>query len=60
MAYSTLTANDVRRIRTMYKEGMLQKNIARLFGISRESVGLIVQRRRWAHVPCDESAEDAA
>ncbi len=43
MAYSTLTANDVRRIRTLYAEGgILQKEIARLFGISRESVGLIV------------------
>ena len=39
MAYSTLTANDVRRIRTLYAEGgMFQKEIARLFGISRESV----------------------
>jgi predicted XRE-type DNA-binding protein len=29
---------------------MKQREIAALFDISRESVGLIVQRRRWSHV----------
>ncbi len=49
--HTTLTENDVRVIRLLYaKHELTQREIAQLFGISRESVGLIVQRRRWAHV----------
>jgi hypothetical protein len=46
-----LTESDVRVIRLLYaKRLFVQREIAAMFDISRESVGLIVQRRRWAHV----------
>lgn len=48
---TTLTESDVRVIRLLYARHLfVQREIAAMFGISRESVGLIVQRRRWAHV----------
>ena len=48
---TTLTETDVRAIRALYtKHGLMHREIAEIFGISRESVGSIIRRIRWAHV----------
>jgi hypothetical protein len=45
-----LTSEDVFKIREMVKF-KTQKEVARLFLISRSSVSEIVSRKRWAHLP---------
>ena len=42
-----LTENDVANIRQMLKHGVLQKDIARKYGISQPSVSNIARETRW-------------
>lgn len=46
-----LSASDVIQIRQLSEEGMEQKEIARLFGLSRRNVNGIVRRETWTHIP---------
>jgi transcriptional regulator NrdR family protein len=48
---SVLTAKDVKNLRLLAERGMLQKDIAVKFGISKETVSRIVNRKLWQHVP---------
>lgn len=45
-----LTENAVREIRARRDSGMLQKDIAAQYGISRRTVGQIIKRERWKQV----------
>lgn len=47
-----LTEADILRIRELWNggSGLLQREIAELFGVTRSSIGHIVTRYRWAHV----------
>ncbi len=47
---SFLTAVQVREIRLRCANGERQRSVAQSFGISQGHVGLIVSRRRWAHL----------
>lgn len=46
-----LTARDVRAIRAAVERGELHRVVAARHGVSRSSVGQIVQRKTWAHIP---------
>lgn len=46
-----LNAEDVLVIRAQAARGILQKDIARAFGIARNTVSGIVHRKSWAHLP---------
>lgn len=45
-----LTADKVREIRALVAGGMMQKDVAPLFGISKSTVGFIISGKRWGHV----------
>lgn len=45
-----LKEKDVIKIRELYKEGYLQRDIASIFFISRRYVSEIVTGKRWSHV----------
>lgn len=45
-----LNADDVRVIREQAARGLLQKDIAKAFGIARNTVSGIVNRKSWAHL----------
>ncbi len=47
---SKFTDDDIRAMRRMYDEGILQKTIARDFNTDQSTVGGIVRRDRWKHV----------
>lgn len=47
---SKLTADDVIRMRRLRLNGMSQKEIAPLFGISRKQVSCVVRGVQWAHI----------
>lgn len=47
---ATITADEVRCIRSMFIEGHDQRDIAALFGISQSNVSLIVRRKTWRHI----------
>lgn len=47
--WAKLTEDDVRAIRKRC-ETELQREVAESFGISKSMVGMIVRRKRWAHV----------
>lgn len=47
---SKLTEQDVKRIRELASQGIVQKRIADEFGITAMNVSLIVRRKRWKHV----------
>lgn len=51
---SKLTEVDVRRIRHLHAGGVMQKDLAVQFGVSRTTIHGIVHRRLWAFV--DEAA----
>lgn len=49
-----LTADKVKAIRELYAYGNpVHQDIANQFGISRRSVGLIIEGKTWKHVPMD-------
>jgi len=47
-----LNEHQVRRIRLMREINpkMMYKSIAKMFGVTKDAIGLIVRRERWAHV----------
>jgi hypothetical protein len=46
-----LNADDVRVIRQQAERGLFHKDIAKAFGIARNTVSGIVHRKSWAHLP---------
>jgi hypothetical protein len=46
-----LTAEQVLELRRLHRGGMRATALALKFGIHRNNVYLIVQRKRWAHLP---------
>jgi predicted DNA-binding protein (UPF0251 family) len=48
--HAKLTEDDVREIRQLVGAGLLQREIAKRFGVHRSVVAKIVNRTRWAHV----------
>lgn len=49
-AASVFTNADIIRMRQMATEGMLQKDIAVIFGIPPSSVSRIINRKAWKHI----------
>jgi hypothetical protein len=47
---SVLTETDVIRLRHMYKKGTRLIELAKIFGVSRQHVSSIVNRKTWTHV----------
>ncbi len=45
------TADDIRKIRQMAADGVTQREIARIVGMSRSHVAAIVLRKKWRHLP---------
>lgn len=46
-----LTEDSVRKIRRMYKTGnYYQRELAKMFGVSRRAIGKIVNRKMWTHL----------
>lgn len=46
-----LTEKDVKKIRRHYENGTAsQADMARKYGLSRETIGKIVHRKKWSHV----------
>jgi hypothetical protein len=45
-----ITEQDVRDIRRLYRDGVLQAALAERFGITQGAVSLIVHRKHWVHV----------
>jgi hypothetical protein len=45
-----LTDTLVRRIREMSRQGVLHKNIAKMFGVTRAAVSYAARGDTWAHV----------
>ncbi len=48
--HAKLSEDDILNIRTMYSNGIYQKDIAKQFGICQQSVSLIVNRINWKHI----------
>ena len=46
---SKLTEADIHKIRELRSNGMLQQEIANLFGVGRTTIANIINRRKWAH-----------
>jgi|SRR5690625_3205419 len=46
-----LTAAKVLSLRSLYREGATQRELARRFGVSQSNVQMIVTRRTWRHLP---------
>lgn len=49
--HAKLTPAKVRQIRALAARGEKQRTIAKRFGITQPSVGYIVRREQWRHVP---------
>jgi hypothetical protein len=47
---SVLLESNVIRLRHMHKKGMNQRQLAKIFGISNQTVSRIVNRKIWTHV----------
>lgn len=47
---SKLTSDQVKRIRELSSSGNSRKEVAEMFGVSRSCIGLIVLRKKWAHL----------
>lgn len=45
-----LSDEHVRQIRMLLQQGVCRKDIARIFGVCRSTVGHIATRRQWSHV----------
>lgn len=45
-----LTKTMVRKIRELYGEGLLQRELAKKFGITQVNVSCIVRRKTWKHI----------
>lgn len=45
-----LTEDDVREIRHLVASGMMQKDVAPMFGVGRMTISRVVRRELWGHV----------
>lgn len=45
-----LTESDVREIRSLVESGMLHREVAAIYGVSRSRISYIVHRKNWARV----------
>lgn len=52
-----LTEDQVREIRALARSGVVQREIARRFGIDQKTAGQVIRRKTWKHV-ADREAED--
>ena len=57
-AASRLTERDVRSIRALRAKGLIMREIAAEFGVTRKAVELILHGHRWAHVTDAEPAQE--
>jgi len=48
-----LTAQKVYEIRRLRKEGVTQREVARMFGINHQNVWFITSKQTWKHLPDD-------
>lgn len=46
-----LTENQVREIRYLCSNGMMQKDVAKMFNVCKQAVSDIVRRKNWKHIP---------
>jgi hypothetical protein len=49
-AASVLTENDVNRLRQLAADGVMQKELARSYGIAPATVSRIITRKTWTHI----------
>lgn len=45
-----LTEEDVRKIRHLYRQGMIQRELGALFGVDRSKISDILNGKTWVHV----------
>jgi hypothetical protein len=45
-----LNDEQIRKIRKLYAEGMIQREIGAIFGVSQVMIGKIVRREAWSHI----------
>lgn len=45
-----LKESDIPRIMELYRSGMLQREIAEMYGVTHTSIGYILRRQTWKHV----------
>jgi DNA invertase Pin-like site-specific DNA recombinase len=45
-----LKEKDIRKIRKMHKQGIMQKRIAKDFGVSKTTIYKILTGQTWTHV----------
>lgn len=50
VASSVFTEEDILRMRELYASGMLQKDIASMFGTRQPWVSQVVNRKVWTHI----------
>lgn len=48
--FSKLTEDDVRQIRALHKQGIMQKDIAPQFNVNKQTICKIVNRQKWKHI----------
>lgn len=49
---ATLAAEDVTKIRNLYANGgVLQRELAQIYGVARSNISLMISRKTWRHVP---------
>jgi len=45
-----LRIDQVRQIRKKHNEGQSQTDLGRIYGVTKEAIGLIVHNKTWKHV----------
>ena len=49
--FSKFTDDDIIKIRQMYRDGMVQREIGRIFDTDQANISCIVRRKTWKHLP---------
>ena len=57
---SKLTETDIHKIRELRSTGVLQKEIAALFGVAESLISYILSGKYWAHLPESPPSAEAA
>lgn len=47
---SVLTPSDIKDIRALYSEGVMQKELAENYGVTRSAISAVIVGRTWGHV----------